>query len=107
MTNMRSWLRAARKSTVTYPVVLFWVVSAAACMGVAEHWVTWPLAVIILLAFAVFLVACSILHQVTQVRRLVNGQRDELVQEVRVLRRALDNAGVRPPLHVGARRENQ
>lgn len=79
--RIRGWMKAVQRSAVTWPVTLFWVAAAATTAAVAEGMFTWIQAVILLLAFAVFLIACSIKQQITQVQRLVNGERHELIQE--------------------------
>jgi uncharacterized membrane protein YcaP (DUF421 family) len=92
--SVTAWLGAGHRSACLWPVSIFWVVASSACAAVAAAWITWQQAVIMMLVFAIFLVACSILQQISQVHRLVDGQRDELIQEVRTLRRALNDAGI-------------
>jgi hypothetical protein len=96
---MRRALEVARKSTVAWPIFIFWVASVLALAGAADHWFTWIQAAIVLLGVALLLIASSILHYSIKTYSMVNGSRDELVHEVGRLRCAVDRLEGRRNAH--------
>lgn len=82
---------------LTYPITAVWLTGAVVAVGVARDWWDLPVGLVLLSSVSLLIFMISLKAEVVVVHRLVNSQRDELLNRIDTLVTYLVAAGVALP----------